>query len=231
MMKIEAITFDNYKTLTYGSDSVTDIMPLVLDLLEEKIGKINGFMEVYRKLDERYYLIRNTNHVEVRIKDIALQALYELDYILSDIREIVEETFDDYMEERGFTWYPEVHSTIDNLRDQGYKLGLVSNIHWPVSRSMRKALGEMFDVVTFSLTNGMRKPHEAIFHSTLRQMDVPPGLCAHVGDDYEADIIGAKKAGMYAVHVQREGKQEAPQADKIITSLDELENIFSRYSR
>lgn len=153
-MKIEAITFDNYKTLTYGSDSVTDIMPIVLDLLEEKLGKINGFMEVYQKLDERYYLIRNTNHVEVRIKDIALQALYELDYILSDVREIVEETFDDYMEERGFTWYPEVHSTIDNLRDQGYKLGLVSNINWPVSRSMRKSFDAMFDVVTYSLTNG-----------------------------------------------------------------------------
>lgn len=62
-------------------------------------------------------------------------------------------------------------------------------------------------------------------------MDVPPNLCAHVGDDYGADIVGAKNAGMYAIHLQREEKLESPLADNIISSLDELENIFSRYSK
>ena len=173
-MKIEAITFDNYRTLTYGSDSITDIMPPVLDLLEEKMGKIDGFMEVYRKLDDRYYKIKNTKHVEVRIKDIGVKVLYELGYNSHEVRETVEETFDEYMEKRGFKWYPEVHSTIKTLRDQGYRLGLISNISWPVPRSMREPLDDMFDVVTFSLTYGMRKPHEAIFHSTLKQMGVSP---------------------------------------------------------
>lgn len=138
-MRIEAITFDNYKTLTYGTDSVIDIMPPVLELLEEKIGKIDGFMEIYRKLDERYFRIRNTRHVEIRIVYITVQTLYELGYSASDVRKPVEDTFEDYAEARGFNWYPEVHQTIGKLRDQRYKLGLVSNISWPVPRSMRKS--------------------------------------------------------------------------------------------
>lgn len=84
-MKLEVITFDNYKTLTYGADSIPDIMPPVLKILERKVGKINSFMKVYRKLDERHTQIKNTKHVEVRILDIAMQTLYELGYLTSDL--------------------------------------------------------------------------------------------------------------------------------------------------
>ena len=222
-MEVEAITFDNYKTITYGADSITDIMPPVLELLEEKMGKISGFMKVYRKLDERYFQMRNTKHVEISIKSITHQTLYELGYISSDFKTLVDETFEDYQEERGFKWYPETHSTLDKLREKGYKLGLISNISWPVPRSMIKSMSEMFDVVTYSLTHGMRKPHSVIFHDTINELGVQPNKSVHVGDDYGADIIGAKNAGMYAIHVQREEKLDAPLADKIITNLSELD--------
>ncbi len=221
-MEVEAITFDNYKTITYGADSITDIMPPVLELLEEKMGKIDGFMKVYRKLEERYTRMKNTKHVEVCIKSTTNQALYELGYLTSDFRTLVDETFEDYQEERGFKWYPETHATMDRLREKGYKLGLISNIGWPVPISMRKEMDEMFDVVTYSLTHGMRKPHQAIFHDTLNQLGIRPRESVHVGDDYGADIVGAKNAGMHAIHVQREEKQPAPLADRIITDLSQL---------
>ena len=96
---------------------------------------------------------------------------------------------------------------------------------------MRKALDELFDTLTYSLTHGMRKQHKAIIHDTLSPMDVHPNNSVHVGDDYAADIIGTKNAGMYTVHLQRENKQQAPEADWIVSNLEELENIFSRYSR
>ena len=59
-------------------------------------------------------------------------------------------------------------------------------------------------------------------------MNAFPNNSVHVGDDYEADIIGAKNAGMYTVHLQRENKQQAPEADWIVSNLEELGNIFFR---
>ena len=222
-MGVEVITFDNYKTITYSADTVTDIMPPVLEILEEKMGQLNGFMDVYTKLNERYTYMKNTMHVEPCIKRIANQTLHELGYLTRETLNLVNVTFEEYQEERGFKWYPETYSTIQGLRENGYKLGLISNISWPVPRSMRKAMNELFDVVTYSMEHGMRKPHRAIFHDTLNRLGVKPNKSVHVGDDYGADIVGAKNAGMHAVHVQREEKQPAPLADRVITDLSELD--------
>lgn len=227
-MKVEAITFDNYRTLTYSKDSSVDIIPHIIERLEAKIGTINGFFDVYRRLDERYILERDITHRETRINDIIVESMGELGYPISGVYELIDEVFEDYLEERGFNWYPEVFSTVEKLRDEGYKLGLISNIHWPIPRGLRESLDGMFDVVTYSHTHGMRKPHPAIFLDTLEEMGADPRTSAHVGDDYGADVIGAKNAGMIAVHLQRGEKREAGLADAVITSLDGLENIFSR---
>lgn len=230
-LNVEAITFDNFKTLTYSQDSITDIIPPVIERLEARIGKIIGFFEVYRKLDERFILERDKTHRKTKINDLVIESLRELGYPVSDVYVLIDEVFEEYMEERGFNWYPDVFSTVENLREEGYKLGLISNIHWPVPRSLRKSFEEMFEVVTYSHTHGLRKPHPAIFLDTLEKMGSDPRTSAHVGDDYGADVIGAKNAGMVAVHLQRGKKREAELADAVITSLDELENIFSRYIR
>lgn len=227
-MKVEAITFDNYRTLTYSKDSSVDIIPHIIERLEARIGTINGFFDVYRRLDERYILERDITHRETRINDIIVESMGELGYPISGVYELIDEVFEDYLEERGFNWYPEVFSTVEKLRDEGYKLGLISNIHWPIPRGLRESLDGMFDVVTYSHTHGMRKPHPAIFLDTLEEMGADPRTSAHVGDDYGADVIGAKNAGMIAVHLQRGEKREAGLADAVITSLDGLENIFSR---
>lgn len=227
-MKVEAITFDNYRTLTYSKDSSVDIIPHIIERLEARIGTINGFFDVYRRLDERYILERDITHRETRINDIIVESMGELGYPISGVYELIDEVFEDYLEERGFNWYPEVFSTVEKLRDKGYKLGLISNIHWPIPRGLRESLDWMFDVVTYSHTHGMRKPHPAIFLDTLEKMGADPRTSAHVGDDYGADVIGAKNAGMIAVHLQRGEKREAGLADAVITSLDGLENIFSR---
>lgn len=224
-MVVQAITFDNYKTLTFSADDIVDIMPPVLERLEEKGGRLDGFMTVYRKLDERYTHMKNTLHVEPCIKAVTNQALYELGYLTPSLMEHVDETFEDYQEERGFNWYPDAHETIERLREKGYRLGLISNISWPVPRSMRKAMDNMFDVVTYSLEHGMRKPNKAIFLDTLRLLGAQPHHSVHVGDDYEADIVGAKNVGMKAVHIQRE-VQSSSDSDYIIQSLSELTKLL-----
>lgn len=230
-MNVEAITFDNFRTLTYGKDTSTDVVPYIIEGLEARVGKIKGFFDVYRRLDERYMLERDITHRETRINDIIVESMGGLGYPTSGVYELIDEVFEDYLEERGYNWYPDVFSTVENLREEGFKLGLISNIHWPIPSGLRKSLDAMFDTVTYSHIHGMRKPHPAIFLDTLEEMGAEPRTSAHVGDDYGADVIGAKNAGMIAVHLQRGEKREAEKADAVITSLDELENIFSRYIR
>jgi HAD superfamily hydrolase (TIGR01509 family) len=47
---------------------------------------------------------------------------------------------------------------------------------------------------------GFIKPHPAIFKATVEALGFPPGDVVHVGDDWDADVIGASRAGMSAIY-------------------------------
>ncbi len=92
---------------------------------------------------------------------------------------------------------------LDELKRRGYFLGLVTNTSLP--HSVVKAefdqfsLFDYFDTVVCSSEIVFRKPDAAMFEVALRSLNVKPGEALFVGDDYHADIIGAKNAGMKAV--------------------------------
>ncbi len=83
-----------------------------------------------------------------------------------------------------------------------YRLGLLSN--YPCSRSVRNVLAkvgllDIFEVVVISGDVGYVKPHTRPFEAMLSQMGLAPSECLYVGDNWLADIQGAKQIGMRAV--------------------------------
>lgn len=87
---------------------------------------------------------------------------------------------------------------------QRYRLGLICNtgrIPGAMLKIILQRLGilEYFDVLTFSDVVGVRKPDPHIFLLTLERLEVPPDLALHVGDNPTTDILGARRAGMWAV--------------------------------
>jgi putative hydrolase of the HAD superfamily len=92
----------------------------------------------------------------------------------------------------------------------------------------RIGLARHFAVQVSARAFGAAKPDPRIFRHAAEQLGAAPACIAHVGDDPELDVIGARRAGMVAVWLNRSGDawphDEAPDVE--ITSLAELERAL-----
>jgi len=87
----------------------------------------------------------------------------------------------------------------------------------------RFGLAEFFEVACFSSHVGFRKPDPRIFRSALDALGVPANRAVFVGDEPEADIAGARAAGLRAVWIDRADRPPPdPPADLHITRLAHL---------
>jgi putative hydrolase of the HAD superfamily len=121
--------------------------------------------------------------------------------------------------------------TLRALKDRGYRLGLLSNTPWGTPRYLwvrqleRFALAEFFEVALFSSVFGVRKPDERIFRTALASLGVAAGRSVMIGDNPEADIVGAQGAGMRTVLITRPGIERVaprPAPDLRIDTLLEI---------
>ena len=109
-----------------------------------------------------------------------------------------------------FELYDDALPTLEVLRAQGLKLGLLSNTarHLP---SFAAHHGLHADALLTSHAHGKEKPHASIFERMLDLLGVGAGEAAMVGDTLEDDIHGAQAIGMRAVLVDRDRRYpEAP---------------------
>jgi putative hydrolase of the HAD superfamily len=109
---------------------------------------------------------------------------------------------------------PGVPELLDELRAQ-YRVGLLTDGPVRAQQSKLETLGwtDLFDsvVVTGALPAG--KPDRRAFEAVLSELGVVPAAAVYVGDHPEADIRGAKDAGMLAVQVLGGRFERAPEAD------------------
>ncbi|MDG6987983.1 MAG: HAD-IA family hydrolase [Nitrososphaerota archaeon] len=118
--------------------------------------------------------------------------------------------------------YPDAEPTLRRLKDEGYKLALVSNAPSDTSKTVESlGLSRYISVTVFSGAVGVSKPNPEIFRIALRKAAVEPSEALHVGDLYEADVAGARNAGVDGVLIDREGNYGATDCLKI-AGLDEV---------
>jgi putative hydrolase of the HAD superfamily len=121
-----------------------------------------------------------------------------------------------------FTPYRDVAPALRALRARGLRLVVVSN--WDVSLHealARTGLDALVDAAVASAELGRAKPDPAIFAHALALAGVDARRAVHVGDSLEADVGGARGAGVAAVLVLRDG-QPAPPGVPTVRSLAEL---------
>lgn len=86
--------------------------------------------------------------------------------------------------------------------------------------SSRSGLAQQVDLVLASAAVGVEKPDPGIFQIALARLSVALGQVVHVGDEYESDVLGAQRAGLRAVLLDRSG--EAGVCRPTISSLTQL---------
>lgn len=93
--------------------------------------------------------------------------------------------------------HPGTPGALDRLRAAGIRLGVVSNSDGRVEEALRAAgIFEAFEVIVDSQLVGFEKPDPRIFRAALDRMDVAPQDALYVGDIYEVDVVGARRAGI-----------------------------------
>ena len=122
-----------------------------------------------------------------------------------------------------------------------YQLAVLSN--WPLATTIDhyvEAAGwsPYLRAIVVSQRVGMIKPHPAIFAAARDALGQPqPGEILHVGDDWAADVVGAKRAGWLAAYL-RDRPTDSPLpgserdatvvADVELDRIDDLEEALGR---
>lgn len=129
--------------------------------------------------------------------------------------------------------YPDVVSTLMELKQRGYKLGVIANQNYGTEDRLNNwNLRQLFDVIAASAELSMAKPDLAIFEWALNQADCRPQNAVMVGDRMDNDMAPANRLGMHTVRLLRGlGAYHKPQTDDekpeyTISSLAELHDLL-----
>lgn len=95
---------------------------------------------------------------------------------------------------------PATGVALDRLRAAGFRLGVISNSDGRAEEGLVAAgLRDRFELVVDSQLVGFEKPDPRIFTWALERMGLSPDEALYVGDLYEVDVVGARRAGMEAI--------------------------------
>jgi putative hydrolase of the HAD superfamily len=122
-----------------------------------------------------------------------------------------------------FRPFPEVPGVLRDLRERGLRLVVVSN--WDVSLHEvleKTGLDTLLDGAISSAEHGAPKPDPSIFAAALELAGAGAATALHVGDDFEADVVGARAAGIEPVLVVRAGGAPSDGV-RTVRALDELQ--------
>ena len=121
----------------------------------------------------------------------------------------------------------DVIPTLRRLHELGYTVGLVSNRDEPLEAIVAE-LG-LADFFVFTLSAGQAqswKPDPAIFTQALALAGCAPEATVYVGDNYYADVEGARAAGLLPILIDPDGIFPEPGCP-VIQSLGELESALA----
>ena len=125
-----------------------------------------------------------------------------------------------------FIPYPDAYEALAEMQSKGYKNVILSN-HIPELSDIiaRLPFAGLIDGIVNSAAVGYEKPHPHIFRKARESMG-SPDICWMVGDNYTADYLGAREAGMRAVWVH--GHDDPPdREDAPLETLMEAVRIIT----
>jgi len=134
--------------------------------------------------------------------------------------------------------YPKINSPVKGAKSviehlaKKFQLGIVSNAFGDVQYQKLKVLGikDLFDCILLSSEVGVWKPDPRIFWRAASLLERQPEECMYIGNFYDDDILGAKKAGMQTCWFSPGGTHPAQKNYKpnyVIRKLNEILEITS----
>ncbi len=197
---IRLITFDVYSALMDIENSLLAHTAAVWPHYAEDVRK--QLIREWRRLQLEYTLISSLlqqGHVPFRLvtRRALMVAVHRLGMTVTEAEVAVLIT----AWERLTPW-PEAREVLARLRDGPWALGLLSNGDEDMLQAVAQSLGVPFDHVFSAAHVGVYKPHPAIYHLPVRELNLPPEAIVHVAGAAR-DAMGAKAAGLRCVWINR----------------------------
>jgi len=129
------------------------------------------------------------------------------------------------------TVYPEAWNALDAIAAMGVATGIISNGTKGMVNCLRVlGLSERVGRVFVSALVGFEKPATEIFREAERAVGLTAERCLLIGDNYWADVAGAKRAGWEAIWLNPKSKPAPePGACREIRSLAEAPAIVTAW--
>ncbi len=141
----------------------------------------------------------------------------------NEIGQALEATFAD---PSNIQLFPETLPVLEHLRSRGFHLGLISNHNDALLKVLEyHGLDKLLETVTYSQEVGVEKPDPKVFTKALERAHCAPSDALHVGDSIDADVEGARRSGLQAVWLNRDGRPGSVDSLTIRT-LEELPHVL-----
>jgi putative hydrolase of the HAD superfamily len=123
----------------------------------------------------------------------------------------------------GFVPRDDAVPTIEALRADGRRVGLVSNCTADLRGLVAgSALGGLFDALVLSCEERVVKPDPAIYMRAISRLGTRPERCLYVGDGADDELAGARAVGMTAVLLDPEDTRPPSWDGARVSALSEV---------
>ena len=188
---------------------------------------VKQFVRTYEQINEYYWGLYRKGKIEKAVlRTIRFSKTFE-EFNIADV-DMVNDFCDYYLDHgpRKKRLFPGAIETLEYLEEK-YVLHLITNGFKEVQKVKMEASGldRFFSMATVSEDVGVKKPHPQIFEHALEKARGKASESIMVGDNMEADIKGAHKAGMDSVHFNPEGNRHNFKPTYVIEALPELKEI------
>lgn len=187
---IKAVIFDMYETLItlYGSP-----VYFSAQMAEDAGISAEAFQKIWRatEADRTTGRVKVEKVIERILKENSCFTEEKLQNIMGKRISYKKETFEHM--------HTEIIPMMKSLKEQGIKVGLISNCHSEEAMVIKKSvLYPFFDAVCLSYDEGLMKPELQIFERALQKLGLAADECLYVGDGGSNELVAAKSVGMHS---------------------------------
>ena len=189
---------------------------------------ITNFLNFYHPINKKYwdmYRINKVSKADLRYNRLS-ETFKKLNYKIND--EVINQLAIDYIEHLSDFNHliPDTLNVLDFLKSK-YKMHIITNGFKEVQkRKLEKSnLIHYFETVTISEDVGEKKPHKLIFNHALKVANANVENSIMIGDNFNADILGALGVGMKAIYYDFHKTNEKERENVII--IKKLKEIIT----